>query len=255
LGFEDERIYVPLANLNAEKVVFLDQIHSKESHPFLNNIYSYWEKVQSKLLSNNEVRYCDLFDWWDILLKISEIYRDFPVETYEIFINLSSGSKISAMAGYHACLLGEITPYYARMKNYAIKREKNQPISSGFLKNIKIPLSSIKKPPKNIIQFLDFFEQILKKKNLKSLSKKELIPVMQMVRSIQNQEKDNLNTIEIDEISTKLYNMLKKEYLKPLQDWNFIRYSNEYEKAIFITAEGKHNLAIYRNFYRIRMEK
>jgi predicted transcriptional regulator len=247
LGFEFERIIQPLDVLRAEKVIFLKQTNGTLGLPYLEKIREHWKLTKSTLLKKNTLIECELFDWWDVVTKISKIYRESKAQHDELHINLSSGTKICAMAGYYACLITDIQPYYAQMENYAPNTESPTPISSGFARNLKIPYIRIKKPDRSLIWFLKLFKDSSGAD--RQLTKRDCVdfifiidPDIKHSHDLQAKKSNRI-------VATISYTVLKNKYIEPLLGWGYIKISRKPREKIKITKDGERNLQIYSNFY------
>jgi uncharacterized protein DUF6293 len=253
LGFEFERVVKSLEILEAEKIIFLDQIESDKSQPYLTEIVNYWIKKSSPLKECYSIEKCDLFSWWDTLRTISEIYFKLSPESMKIAINLSTGTKISAMAGYYASLIcPKIEIYYSKMSNYQEDKIEGAPLSSGFDMNIEVPKIMIKIPEKHIIHFLKLFSDQIQSLDRDYLYKRDCVSFLKIL----DPERFAEHLREVSEssrtVSTRSYRLLKKKYISPLIGWKFLIIWVDGRERIKLTQEGLRNLRIYTNFYKIR---
>lgn len=114
MGYERKRVYEPAIRLNADEVVIIS--HQNNQGEFV----EYYEDVKKHLVDNSisvKRETCDIFNVYDSLevigREISKCSRN------EVFVNVSSGSKITAIAGMIASMTSRATPYYARARDYS----------------------------------------------------------------------------------------------------------------------------------------
>jgi hypothetical protein len=226
IGFEYDRILFPLGELKAESVIFIQHKDPTKGQPFLNRVL---EKIKIRYF----LKSCDLFDWDSILLLLSNLYAE-NCEKFEMFVNVSSGSKIFAMAAYHAALIGKFNLYYVLMENYIPKGEH---ISENPIDILPIPLIKIRKPNPKYIKFLKIVTDYLIEENRRFITKKETIKKIPYYPETK--------------LSKSGYNRLMKEYLNPMIQWGFISFLPNYQHHYKITHTGRQYLDIYQNFYRI----
>ena len=108
------RVTVPLEQMNANKIYFIK--HEKGA---IRGHEKFFSKIKNIVKQSNrkfEEKYTDIWD----LYKCLELYREIISKEIEkknrIFINVSTGTKVTAMAGILACMIFNQTPYYARQK-------------------------------------------------------------------------------------------------------------------------------------------
>jgi len=118
LGFEHDRIVEPAREYRADRVILLDWIADDIERP------AYHEDVLADLDAAGiatERRDCELFDLYDSIAVIAEAVtaeatpdRDDDVPD-DVYVNLATGSKITAIGGTIACMVtGDATHYYVR---------------------------------------------------------------------------------------------------------------------------------------------
>lgn len=139
MGFEEERVALPLISEGAEKVYFLVQEEGDEARSHLNKIYEKLEKEAKNIETKEEKT--DIFDYLRLMSTMNRIVKEETKKGNHLFVNISSGSSISAVAGaYIGAIHEDVTPYYVKVEEYADKREVECP---NCKKKVKIegPLS------------------------------------------------------------------------------------------------------------------
>jgi len=146
LGYEEDRVFKTANRLKANYVILLR--HNGDTNDDAAN--THFENVCEGLRENEieyDVKKCDLFDMYGSLGEISQLIVDNQKE--EVFVNLSTGSKVTAIAGMIACMAtGEATPYYVRAEKYA-------EIPVGVDRIDKLPAYHIQPPKPEQIKILD----------------------------------------------------------------------------------------------------
>ncbi|WP_338741366.1 DUF6293 family protein [Haloplanus salilacus] len=156
LGFEHDRIVEPAMEYRADRVVLLDWLAADVERP------DYHDDVVADLeAAGVEVdrRDCNLFDLYDSIGVIAEIVTaearpaDDADLGNEVYVNLATGSKITAIAGMIACMVtGEARPYYVRAERYASGTE---PVGYGMEVAIDLPTYPMERPDRQQIAVLD----------------------------------------------------------------------------------------------------
>jgi len=228
LGFEIDRIVLPLKETKADKLWLL--IHEKtaedKSGPYLEKIKKECKKLGVQL----KISHVDRLSMFKVIRAVKEIISQ--EEGNYIYVNVASGSKIQAIACMMACMIlkecKNIKPFYAVPEKYAAFEGKQQ--SSGIKETFPLPIYEIQTPKPKLLQALKIIHQA---KNQK-ITKKEMAEVAeeQEIITINSEEKNH---------SQARFASLDKNIIQPLaEEWNFV----EIEKIgrnrwIKITEEGQ----------------
>ena len=228
LGFEIDRIVIPLKETKADKLWLL--VHEKtaedKSGPYLEKIKKECKKLGVEL----RISYADRLSIFKAIKAVKEIIS--KEESNYIYVNVASGSKIQAIACMMACMIlkecKNIKPFYAQPEKYAAFEGKQQ--SFGIKDTIPLPIYEIQTPKPKLLQALKIVHQA---KNQK-ITKKEMAEIAeeQKIIIINSEEKNH---------SQARFASLDKNIIQPLlEEWNFI----EIEKIgrnrwIKITEEGQ----------------
>jgi hypothetical protein len=119
LGYEDPRAVDSVVNFKADRVVLI--CHNNDDKPAT----EFRKQVVSELDRREipcEERECDIFELFSCLSAISQTIHDHQSD--EVYVNVSTGSKITAIAGTIASMVMGSTPYYARADYYSDGRPK-----------------------------------------------------------------------------------------------------------------------------------
>jgi hypothetical protein len=227
LGFEIDRIILPLKETKADKLWLLVHENRSEdkSGPYLEKIKKECKKLGVEL----KISYADRLSIFKAIKSVKEIISQ--EEKNYIYVNVASGSKIQAIACMMACMIlkecKNIQPFYAEPEKYAAFEGKQQ--SFGIKDTIPLPIYEIQTPKPKLIQALKIVHSA---KNQK-ITKKEMAVIAeeQEIITINSKEKNH---------SQARFASLDKNIIQPLmEEWNFI----EIEKVgrnrwIKITQEG-----------------
>jgi predicted transcriptional regulator len=240
VGFEIDRVAEPLVRMKADKVYLFAE--KTENHEKLEHFIT---EIKKRLENNNiavEQR------GWD--LKETELYatlREYrkiidEEEGNDIFINVSTGSKIHAIAGMIASMIFKdgtktIMPYYVIPESYADRPANNEQYTSGCKEIKTLPNYRIEKPADDIMDVLMKISEI--GKTGIAVTKKILIEEL---------EKSNIALTTDSKNEAGKYNALQRKYLKPLTDWGYIRLDSKTKRSrIEVTEEGKNALMFLRD--------
>jgi hypothetical protein len=227
LGFEIDRIVIPLKETKADKLCLL--VHEKtaedKSGPYLAKIKKECKKLKVEL----KVTYADRLSMFKIIKSVKEIISE--EKNNYVYINVASGSKIQAIACMMACMIlkecKNLQPFYAQPEKYAAFDGEQQ--SFGIKDTIPLPTYEIQIPKPKLLEAL----KIIKEANNQKITKKDMAIIAEEREIITiNSEEENH--------SQARFASLDKNIIQPLkEEWNFI----EVEKIgrnrwIKITQEG-----------------
>ncbi len=227
VGFEIDRIVIPARKLKADKVWLLVHENPSEdkARPFVEKIKKQLVKVNIDVVIEHHNR----LDLFKIIKSVKSIIE--KEKENSVYVNLSSGSKIQAIACMMACMMfneqKNIIPFYAEAESYLGFEGKQ--LSTGVKSLMQIPAYQMQIPEQRHIQAL----KIIKEKGGK-LTKKEMAMLADKGKLIiVNADEENYNQVR--------FASLDKNIIQPLRErWKFI----DVEKIgrtrwIKITEEGK----------------
>lgn len=228
LGYEEERAFLAADKLKADKVVLV-------SHP---DGDEYVSTVISELTNRgieNTVVNANIFDLYSSLGTIAELIHDHRDE--EVFVNISTGGKITAIAGMIACMVADAEPYYVQANEYSTN------IPKGISSIKSLPRYPIEAPEAQQIHILNYIKSRHSQGDLPT--KGELIRFG---------ESEQLPFIANREVEDKgKYRLLDTHIINPMQEKGYIIIEKSgREKEIALTKNGEGTLRAFR--YMIRDE-
>ena len=210
LGFESDRIVLPAIEMRADKVWIL--IHND---PKKTKAKSYLDDIKTRLKKEKiefEIKKINRLDLSSIIKGVRTIMSEGEDNTY--YVNVSSGSKIQAVACTMACMMfnqkNNLIPYYIQPKNYF--KYNGKQMSTGMEEIIYVPQYEIKTPNDKLVRSL----QIIKA-NDNRITKSNLAKAA-----------DNQKIIEIganpDNYEQARFTSLDKNIIQPLKNnWKFVK--------------------------------
>ncbi len=240
VGYEIDRVVLPLVQMEADKVYLIsEQTRVDESDKvYVDQIRKYIggqkrlieiEEIQTDFVGRN-------------MYEILRIYKEIigKEQHNHLFINVSTGTKIHAIAGMMACMIFRsdhipLTPYYVVPEHYENRPEEGMPLSSGCREIMGLPEYRIERPPQELIQVLGIIRETKKKYGY--ISKKMLINELR---------KTGIPLISgpVRHENIARYRALERKYIEPLTEWRFITVEKEGSQArIEVTREGENVLA------------
>ncbi|RLI93374.1 MAG: hypothetical protein DRO89_00175 [Candidatus Altiarchaeales archaeon] len=238
IGLEIDRAVMPLKKLNADKVYLLTQ--EKEngaSRYFLTEIRKRIEGDCPHLKGGIIIeKYEEWNDLSGIMSKICEIVRYERLQGNRVFINISSGGKLTGIAGAIISLMYDVRAYYVIPEVYN-DRERREPLTTGYRTTLELPKFRIEKPDDRLVYVLwiiNKYGRTTQKKIVEELIDKGLM------RSIGENGK---------ELSKHaLYGIFWRNFLRPIEEKGWIKREGQRRSAkVHLTEEGKNVLRIFRS--------
>jgi hypothetical protein len=148
VGFEVDRIVEPVLRMRGEALHLI--AHTAEEDQGL-----VFQRQIARRLKEYEItpliHRAPAFDLYSTIALIARLIRDHRRD--EVFVNISSGSKVQALAGVLAAMLVEeeglrAVPYYAAAERYS--PPKGKPISTGCASITELPRLQLRAPPHEV---------------------------------------------------------------------------------------------------------
>lgn len=155
-GYETQRVYEPVIEHDADIVVLL--LHPKRT----NQGDDCKHEVESMLSEANikcETEDCHFFDLYATLNAIARVIDRYSSE--DIFVNISTGSKITAVGGAIACMASDAQAYYVKAQGY-----EGRTISTGVDEPMPLNLYPIGLPDSQYLEVMRFLrdnDEVIKK--------------------------------------------------------------------------------------------
>lgn len=230
IGFEFHRVTEPLIRMQADKVYLVTTAEDDNAAKFFSQIKN--ELKQNYTHIKVEEVFLDIWDLYDCLEKFREIILN--EKGNHIYLNVSTGTKITAMAGMLSCMMWNAFPYYA-------------PVRYPSAKEIKIPTEQVLDP------------EILETYDIRKPTNEEML-VLSLIQSsggtmrksklIEKLEEEKIIKIR-DENVTQLTDAAKHSQLRAILDpmenrWNFVSVESSGRRSeVSITEKGKTALKIF----------
>ncbi len=247
VGFEIDRVVEPLKRMEADKVyLFAEKTDKAEKlKHFISEIEKELDKQGNKKIEHEKCGW-ELHEI-ELYATLREYRKIIEKEAgNDIFINVSTGSKIHAIAGMIASMIFKngtkgIMPYYVIPEEYVDRPADNEQYTRGCREIKTLPNYRIEKPPDEIIDVLARISRI----------EKDNIPVTKKIL-IKELTKDGIKLTTVSDQDSKndagKYNALQRKYLKPLKDWEYIKLDEKSKRPrIEITEEGRNALMFLRD--------
>lgn len=237
LGFEYARLREPILTWRADKVIAVEHVDGAD--------VEYLERLLAELESNDRIelqrRSCDIFDLYGALGTIAGAIADHPDD--EVYVNLSAGSKITAIAGMIACMATGASPIYAR-PDYGPDAEQvpDEPLHDAVAEVFELPTYPIERPSQTLVAFMAYVDRETtedERGRYRGVSKKDLVEFAR---------EEGFPFVRESEAATEkgYYRLLESHVVGPLEAKGFIQVERiGREKHVTLTDEGERTLRAF----------
>ncbi|TBR09335.1 MAG: hypothetical protein EPO62_05155 [Candidatus Nitrosotenuis sp.] len=230
VGYEIFRVTEPLIRMQADKVYLITYERDDNASTY----YSRIKKELSQKYKHIKVEevFIDIWDLYDCIKKFREIILS--EKGNHMYVNVSTGTKITAIAGMLSSMLWNATPYYAPVR-YPETKHMELPTEQVLDSEI-LPTYGIRKPNKEEMLVLSLLDEAGGK--------------MRKSHIIEKLEDGEIIKIK-DESVTRLTDAAKHSQLRAILDpmekiWNFVTIESSGRRSeVSITEKGQTALKIF----------
>jgi uncharacterized protein DUF6293 len=185
VGFQVRRVTEPLIRERADKVYILSSSQGDKAAAYLDKIIRILRKEKYLQVEKRTMDIWDLFDCLQTYKKIIKEEEEKGGKNTHIYINISTGNKVSSVAGTMACMIWKGTPYYAHME-YNSKKDPTDGLPDEEVTEIQeIPVYSINKPKPESLAVLKILDSVKEENKPKMMKKGRLIEELEEVGLIE----------------------------------------------------------------------
>lgn len=229
VGYEVRRVTEPLIAMHADAVYLVRHTHDNDAAVrFLQEIQAELRK-KYRHIQVKEVRR-DLWDLYDCI----ECFRGIMQEgDNQVYVNVSTGTKITAMAGMLSCMAWGASPYYAPV-SYPDKIVGKH--TEHVMEPEALPTYGINRPRVEFMQILDILES-----GGGSARKSRLIDALEGSGVIKSRIDGGA------EMSASAKHGQLRSLLDPMEkDWGFVSVKSSGSRSeVSVTGQGRKALKIF----------
>jgi len=226
VGYENDRIVLSAERFSADRVLLLEY-DDQTAHP------SYADEIRDRLDDagiDHETVQCDIFDFYESLGTIAELATEFA--DHDVYVNLATGSKVTAIGGMIACMATGATPYYVRAERYAAETDGD--VAEGIREVTELPTYPMEHPDRQQVAVMAYLasEGGVTKRSLIDFGEREDLPFLA--------EHDAANR-------KSQYRLLDSHVLKPLAETGYVTVTERgRSKLVELTDAGRNTLRAFR---------
>lgn len=236
-GYESIRVLEPINRLKADRVILLR--HHEESDfeaPFQADVI---EELEANDRITLEQRRCDIFSLEESLRAIKRAITDCEPDD-EVYVNLATGSKLTAIAGMYACQSVDrenTTPFYVEPEfrgAEGYREPPTEPLVEEIGNIRKIPVFGLDLPSREQQQMLAFVAS----------HDDEHVPKKELIRYAEDQSLPFIAETESKSDEGK-YRLLETHIIEPLEREGYVKIiKSGREKRVVVTEDGKEVLDV-----------
>jgi len=225
VGYEYDRIILTAERFRADRVCLIShEGNGSDGHRYLAEAHRALEERNIQV----EIAFCDLFDFYDSIGSISEFLKKY--EDDDTYVNIATGSKVTAVAGFIAATILDVPAYYGRAADYS-------ETPAGLEEVFELPNYHIDAPDEDQMLIIAALHDIAKRDEAPP-TKGQLIHIA---------EHNSLRFTRRDVDEKGLYRLLDSEVLEPLLDRGYIEvYKDGRNKRVTLTEPGKEAFRAFR---------
>lgn len=230
IGFEYRRVTEPLKRMRADKVYLIKYKSNDDAAKFYRQIEGELEQNYKHIQAKDV-----LLDIWD-LYECVEKFREIILQEQgnHVYVNVSTGTKITAIAGMLSCMLWDAQPYYAPISYEG--RDQVMDVSEHVLDSEALPTYRINKPKPEFMQILDLLSR-----NGGTMEKHQII------RNLEENHIIKKSPDSKGELSAPAKHSRLRSLLDPMTlEWNLISTkTNGRRSEVSIESQGETALRIF----------
>jgi hypothetical protein len=228
VGFEVQRVADPLGRMRADKAYLVSYRADDPAHQCVSRIKEILLKENSGIQVIEE--YVNIWNLVECITKFKEIIR--KERGNAVFINVSTGTKVTAIAGTIVSMLEGSTPYYAKVDH--AQQRQIIPTREKVEEPFEVPVYGLHPPRPEALRVLEFVE-----KSGGSVRKKDLIKKLREIEIIRPVTKTDLSPAAAHSQLRALLDPLERE-------WHFVKVESRGRSSkVSLTEQGTIGLRIF----------
>lgn len=231
IGYEFRRATEPLIKMQADKVYLITYRQDDDAAKFFAQVKK--ELAQNYKHIRVEEVFIDIWNLYECIEKFREIIL--KEKGNHIYVNVSTGTKITAIAGMLAAMLWKAIPYYAPV-SYPPSKEIKIPSTEHVEVPDLLPVYDMIKPDKEIMLVLSLLKShggIMKKSHL--------------IEKLEESGEIKIRDEKIIKLTPAAKHSQLRAILDPMEkEWHFIKIESSGRRSeIIITEQGETALKIF----------
>lgn len=226
VGYEYERIVEPAIRSRADYVILVtheEDQEGDEGKQHLGDVVEEFDELDIKF----EIMECDIFDLYSSLGTIAQAVSTHTND--DVYVNVSTGSKITAIAGMIASMVMDSTAYYVRAEDYSEAPNDITDVTN-------LPAYPIDAPDQEQVNIMAFIQ---------TWAEHEGPPTKGEV--IHFSEQENLSYVSKNVAGKGKYRLLDTHIVEPLKERGWVEESKSgRNKILELTTDGVGALQAFR---------
>lgn len=230
VGFEFRRVTEPLIHMHADRVYLIRYTEDDSAAEFSSQIVKELSQNYNHIQIENV--FLDIWNLYDCIEKFHKIMNQ--ESKNHVYVNVSTGTKITAIAGMLSCMMWKAQPYYAPVSY--LDKQKTVRVSEHVQGQDLLPVYAIKQPRQEFMLILDLLS-----KNNGFMKKSKMINELENIQVISKTDEFHNN------LSAPAKHSRLRSLLDPMErDWNLISVKSSGSRSIVsIELQGERALRIF----------
>lgn len=242
VGFEVERVLEPIEADRADRVYLLTRAGDDDAAPFVAEVVRRLRRARGPDVRVERTAIWDVFATLGTLRAIFE--RERRVDRHQrdvvpIRVNVSTGTKISAIAGTLACMLWHGEPYYVHVSQswYSGRTPRVHAVNDVVRRVEPVSVYELRAPTPELVEVLEALER-----RGGALRKRELIRELRLDEPRRDGPGTAVPTLQAQ------HSRLRHR-LEPLETkWGFVTSDSLHARGrVALTPQGRLALTLFRN--------
>lgn len=241
-GYESDRIVLPAERAGADRVVLLER--PGEDQP------EWFADVRSALRAAGiavEREPCDILDMYAVVEAVGRVTGRYPAA--DVYVNISTGSKLSAIGGMVACIaFGRPTAYYVYPAAYGDEGRPQRPLSRGVETVEELTACPVDPPSPEQLWVLAYLDE--RRAADEPVVKRDLLELGKANETVGDAGPETPLPFIADysDNTSAQYRTLNDRILEPLLEADLIATAEDGKLAyVEITPEGRDTLRAFRH--------
>ncbi len=233
VGFQFKRVTEPLIQMQADKAYLVTRAPNDDASKYYDLIKKELKEKYSHI-NLNEV-FLDIWDPYECIEKFRQIILEEQSQGNHVYVNVASGTKITAITGMLSCMLWGGHPYYAKI-SYPGQSNPDPPPSEFVEEAQLLPVYEIRKPREEYLLIMGLL------KTAGGTMRKG-----QIIRELETRKVIRLKDESKSELSEAAKQSQLRALLDPMQDeWDYIRVDARGRRSeVTIRPKGETALRIF----------
>lgn len=249
VGFEYDRVVLPARERRADRVYLLAKPPPDKCARLVARAVEFFRAEMRLAEMDVRVEHAPVHGLEEMLVLLARLFHVERGRGNAVHVNLSSGSKMQAVAGMLACQMYGGHPYFCVPERYAfadVAPEDVEPTSSGLSELFDVPAYPVAWPTPKQVRFLQGLADAVTRCGTPVVAKKQCFPTFYALETDCTPPDAATRAAKGHRAETGTYNKLKVRYLDQLAARRWIQIE---DPGVRLTRLGRKILEVYGPYH------